>query len=146
MSIEFINADLEITSNEDLEPIKMAFALHGSRFAEMYCGETDSGSYLVSFEIHPDEECDDQTAEEKIHAFCDSISELQGLARDLWFGATRRVIDLGYLSDDQCCSFNDRLSAETLRRMGALGIELAMTIYPQTIQDADGSVNQPPCF
>ena len=137
MSIEFINADLEITSNEDLEPIKTAFALSESRFAEMYCGETDPGSYLASFEIHPDEGCDDQTAEEKIHAFCESISGLQGLARDLWSGSTRRVIDLGYLSDDRCRSFNDRLSVETLRRMGALGIELALTIYPRTIQNEE---------
>lgn len=145
MPIEFINADLEITSSEDLEPIKMAFALYGHRFAGMYCGETNPGSFLASFEIHPNEERDDQTAEEKIHAFCDSISELQGLTRDLWFRATRRVIDLGYLSDDQCRAFNDRLSVDVLRRMETLAIELALTIYPQKIQEAEqGEAGQPP--
>jgi hypothetical protein len=134
MPIEFINADLEITSNEDLEPIKMAFANSRSRFAEMYCGETDPGSYLASFEIHPDEERDDQTAEVKILAFCDSVSELRGLARDVWDSATRRVIDLGYQSDNHCEAFNDRVSIDTLRRLEKLGIELALTIYPQEIQ------------
>jgi len=137
MPIEFINADLEITSNEDLEPIRLAFAQFGCRFAEMYCGQTDPDSYLASLEIHPDEERDDQTAEVKINAFCDSISELQGLARDLWDRAARRVIDLGYLADDECRPFNERLSLDTLRRMEKLGIELAMTIYPQIIKEAE---------
>jgi hypothetical protein len=69
MPIEFINADLEITSREALEPIRAVFAQYGHRFSEMYCGETDPGSYFASFEVHPDEERDDQTAEEKICAF-----------------------------------------------------------------------------
>jgi hypothetical protein len=137
MPIEFINADLEITSTEDLEPIRAFFAQYGHRFAEMYCGPTDPDSYLASFEVHPDEDCDDQTAEEKIGAFCDTVSEMQGLVRVVWERATRRVIDLGYLADDECRPFNDRLSLDTLRRMGEQGIELAMTIYPKLIKDAE---------
>ena len=139
MPIEFINADLEITSSEDLEPIRAFFAQYGHRFAEMYCGSTDPGSYLASFEVHPDEDHDDQTAEEKIAAFCDSISELHGLARDVWERATRRIIDLGYLADDLCRSFNDCLSVDTLHRMELLGLELALTIYPQRIQSQNKS-------
>ena len=99
MPMEFINADLEIISQESLDPLKDAFAQYGDRLFEMYCGETDPGCYLASFEIHPDEDRDDHTAEEKIHAFCASITELRGLARELWLRATRRVIDLGYLAD-----------------------------------------------
>ena len=134
MPIEFINADLEITSNEDLGPISIAFAKSGGRFAEMYCGEPVPGSYFASFEVHPDEERDDQTADVKILAFCDSVSELRGLARDVWDRATRRVIDLGYQSDNHCEVFNDRISIDTLHRLANLGIELALTIYPQEIQ------------
>lgn len=134
MSIEFINADLEITASEDLGPITMAFAQSGNRFAEMYRGETEPGSYFASFEVHPHEERDDQTAEVKILAFCDTISELEGLARDVWGRATRRVIDLGYQSDNHCEAFNDRVSVDALRRLEKLGIELALTIYPQEIQ------------
>ncbi|WP_353567481.1 hypothetical protein [Haloferula sargassicola] len=134
MPIEFINADLEIASSEDLEPIRAFFAQYGNRLSEMYCGSTDPVSYLASFEVHSDEDRDDQTAEEKIGAFCDSISELQGLAREVWEHATRRVIDLGYLADDLCSPFNDRLSVDTLRRMEELGLELALTIYPQRIR------------
>jgi hypothetical protein len=139
MPIEFINADLVITSGEALEPIRAVFAQYGHRFSEMYFGETDPGSYFASFEVHPDEERDDQTAEEKICAFCDSISEMQGLAREVWERASRRVIDLGYLADDQCRPFKDRLSVDTLCRMKMLGIELALTIYPQKIQSQDKS-------
>ena len=134
MPIEFINADLEITSDEGLEPIRIAFAQAGSRCSEMYCGETVPGSYFASFEVHPDEERDDQTAEVKILAFCDSVSELRGLARDVRDRATRRVIDLGYQSGNHCEAFNDRVSIDALRRLEKLGIELALTIYPQEIQ------------
>lgn len=139
MPIEFINADLEITSRESLEPIRDAFAQFGDRFFELYCGETDPGCHMAAFEIHPDEDRDDQTAEEKIHAFCDSISELQGLAHDLWFRATRRVIDLGYQTDDNCKTFKDSLSAGSLRRLESLGIDLALTIYPQKIHPQNKS-------
>ena len=134
MPIEFINADLEITSRESLEPIRAAFAGYGHRFAEMFCGETDPGVYLASFEIHPDEDRDDLSAEEKIHAFCDSISDLQGLALDRWRQASRRVIDLGYQADDNCEAFSDKLSSSVIHRLDLLEIELALTIYPQKIQ------------
>ena len=143
MSIEFINADLEITSQENLSPIKDAFSRYGDRFFEMHCGELTPGSYMASFEIHPNEDRDDHTAEEKIHAFCDSIEELQGVANDLWKRATRRVIDLGYQADDNCGAFNDSLSAYSLRRLESLGIDLALTIYPQQIANAEqGSAHQ----
>ncbi len=134
MPIEFINADLEIISREDLEPIKLAFDQHQYHFAVMYCGETHPGIYLASFEVHPDEDRDDQSAQDKIHAFCKSISEFGGLSRELWTRATRRVIDLGYQSDDQCSPFNDLLSGDTLGLMNSLNIELALTIYPKTIK------------
>ena len=148
MPIEFINADLEITSEENLEPIRDAFAQYGDRFFELYCGEIDPGRYLATFEIHPDEDRDDQTAEEKIHAFCESITELRGVAHDVWVRATRRVIDLGYQADDNCEAFKDSLSADSLRRLEALGIDLALTIYPQKIQRQNrppvaGSDNEP---
>lgn len=135
MPTEFINADLEITSDQDLDAIRASFARYGDRFAEMYCGQTEPSCYLAAFEIHPDDEQDDQTSEMKIQAFCDTISELQGQAHELWKSAAKRVIDLGYLADDQCQPFNDRLSVETLRRMEKLGIELALTIYPKRIEE-----------
>lgn len=142
MAIEFLNADLEIVSDEDLEPIRAAFAGQGSRFFELYCGQTGEDSYLATFEIHPELECSNDehrefTAQEKIHAFCDSIAELQETALDVWKRATRRVIDLGYRCDDRCAAFHELLSVDTLRRMESLGIELALTIYPQEIRLQD---------
>lgn len=107
MAFHFINADLEIYSNHDLEPIRVAFAKYGYRFAEMHCGEVAPGCYEASFEVHPDRERDDQTAEEKIHAFCDSILEFKGEPSKLWKSATRRVIDVGYQTDDNCKTFKD---------------------------------------
>ena len=143
MPIEFINADLEITSQENLDPIKDAFSRYGDRFFEMHCGAIAPDSYMASFEIHPDEGRDDHTAEEKIDAFCDSIEQLQGEANDLWERAARKVIDLGYQADDNCEAFNDSLSASSLRRLESLGIDLALTIYPTQIAHAEqGSTHQ----
>ncbi len=51
MPTEFINADLEIFSDQDLESIRVSFAQYGARFAEMYCGQTEPNSYLAAFEI-----------------------------------------------------------------------------------------------
>jgi hypothetical protein len=142
MPIQFLNADLEITSSEDLNPIRAGFARYGDRFHELYYGEIDDDCYLATFEINPEaehseeEEYRDFTAQERIHAFCDSIDELHGAARDIWFRAKSRVIDLGYESDTLCEAFHDRLSVDTLRRLELLGIELVLTIYPQTRKEA----------
>lgn len=137
MAFQFVNADLEITSNADLEVIKAAFARYGHRFADMYCGRTGPDRYLASFEVHPDDGRDDQTAQEKIHAFCDAILEFEGASHDLWNHALKRVIDLGYETDDHCKPFKDTLSVDTLQRMASLNIDLAITLYPQTIQQAE---------
>lgn len=139
MPIEFLNADLEIVSDEDLEPIRAAFAEQGSRFFELYCGQIGENSHLATFEIHPERDCSDDeyrefTAQEKIHAFCDSIAGLQEAPLEVWKRSTRRVIDLGYRCDDHCAAFHDFLSLDTLRRMESLGIELALTIYPQEVR------------
>lgn len=151
MPIRFLNADLEILSTECLRPIRDALALHGDRFFELYCGETTPGQFLAAFEVHPDDEFSDEadgsrspSAEERILAFCDSISELSGIALQQWENATSRVIDLGYQSDDDCSPLTDRLSAYVLQRMADLGIQLAITIYPRTLRNPDGtSVTMP---
>ncbi len=137
MPIEFINADLEITSSEDLTPIKEAFEQSSYEFVVMYCGEIAGGTYLASFEVHPDNLRDDQSAAEKIHAFCDSIGQLQGFAKEVWNRAGKRVIDLGYQSDDHCEAFVDRIPLAAIRRLEELRIELALTIYPKSPLTSD---------
>lgn len=137
MPIEFINADLEIFSNEDLEPIRKAFENYGCGFSDMYCGKLETDDYLASFEIHPDDEQCNFSAETLINAFCDSIFGLEGLPRDLWERATKRIIDLGYQSDNNCIAFNDHLSANILARIAKLGIDIHLTIYPQILQNKE---------
>jgi hypothetical protein len=136
MPCEFINADLEITSNEDLAPISAAFAQLGDRFFELHCGEMDAGVFFARFEIHLEPlvfRPELHTAEAMIGGFCDSIAELPESAREIWDRAQKRVIDLGYASADHCPVFHDFLSAPLLHRMQALGIDLALSIYPKTI-------------
>lgn len=137
MPIEFINADLEITSSEDLTPIKEAFAQSVYEFAVMHCGEIGDGNFMASFEVHPDRSRDDQSAEEKIHAFCDSIARLPGFAKEVWNRAGKRVIDLGYQTDDHCEAFVDRIPLAAIRSLEELGIELALTIYPKSPLTSD---------
>jgi len=136
MPCEFINADLEITSTEDLAPISAAFARLGDRFFELHCGDMGTGVFFARFEIHLEPlvySPELNTAEAKIEGFCDSIAELPESAREIWDRAQKRVIDLGYASGNHCPVFHDFLSAPLLNRMQALGIDLALSIYPETI-------------
>lgn len=162
MAITFINADLKITADEPLNVIRDAFASLGQHFYHLYCEEiNNSGVFLATFETYP--ECElpaeisdddgasaqdentsfcaigrDFSAQEKIALFCNAIEGFDGAAKALWLRARKRVMDLGYDTDDYCAPFRDTLDLATLQRLAALNIELAITIYPVNIS-VDGS-------
>lgn len=154
MAIEFLNADLEITSDEPLEAIRVAFAAYGQRFNELYCTQQESGIHFVSFESHPacrDMVCppDDYSAsaEEKITAFCDAIGAFPSGALELWFRARDRVIDLGYESTDHTTTVGHDLDVSLIKRLDTLKIKLEVTIHPrvhleQVLVNANGKNGQ----
>jgi hypothetical protein len=59
------------------------------------------------------------------------IEQLRGDARQSWKAAHRRVFDIGVQAGGPGRPFEDvRLTAETLRRIAAVGAHIQVTIYP----------------
>lgn len=148
MAFQFLNADLEITSDLPLDRIRDALLGSNRHFSEMYCGEIGAEGYMASFEVHPEHMADwaasstgeSSSAEQKVEAFCAAISKFSDDLKQIWDHATRRVIDVGYQSDDYCVQLRDSFRASTLAKMADLNIDLALTVYPMTIKNADGGI------
>lgn len=126
MPAHFINADLDIFSDQDLQFLideigDRAFLLHGGPFS-------DDLPYVARYEI--DHDSDTKTAESLILAFCELIEGLSPASRALWDSSRDRVIDLGYEVWHSKDRTDDRLSFSTINRMAGLGIDLAWTFYP----------------
>ncbi len=121
----FINADLEILSREDPQLLRENL---GDAVVEMGCVRHDDGTWFASFEISAETEQHDP--EPLIRRFCDLIDALSPGSRIFWDSAVRRVVDLGYQSDESGNVVRSSLPVETLARLAGLSIELAVTIYP----------------
>jgi hypothetical protein len=121
----FINADLEITALQDLSCIRDEF---GDAVSELCCSAQDDGSFLASFEIGAD--LGESDPEKFIVAFCDLLRTLSPRSRRVWDAATRRVIDLGYQSDQGHRVLRSHLSTVTLESLREHRIELVITVYP----------------
>ncbi|GAA5123597.1 hypothetical protein JIN84_11600 [Luteolibacter yonseiensis] len=136
MAITFLNVDLEIISGEPLDAIRDAFAICGRSISVMHFDEIQPGEHSASFEAHLDGEGEDEshvTAGQKINAFCDIITAFPADARAVWDRCRKRVVDIGYQSENHCAPLNDFLDAGTLARLVDLGVHLAITIYPEVI-------------
>ena len=126
MPARFLNADLDIFSDQDLQPLideigERAFLLHGGPF-------TDDLPFMARYEI--DHDADTKTPETLILAFCLLIESLSPTSRALWDSSRQRVIDLGYdvlISRDRT---HERITADTLARMAVLHMDLAWSFYP----------------
>lgn len=126
MPTHFLNADLDIFSDQDLQCLideigDRAFLLHAGSFC-------DDFPFLARYEI--DNNPDEKTPESLILAFCELIEGLSPASRDLWDSARRRVIDLGYEGIAYRSRAEERISTYALSRMAALGIDLAWTYHP----------------
>jgi hypothetical protein len=59
------------------------------------------------------------------------IENLRGDARQCWKDAHRRVFDIGVQAGGPGRALEEvRLTAETLRRIGAVGAQIQVTVYP----------------
>jgi hypothetical protein len=122
----FLNADLDIFSDQDLQLLideigDRAVLLHGGPFI-------DDLPFVARYEI--DHDPDTKTPESLILAFCELVEGLSPASRAIWDSARERVIDLGYevwRSRDRTA---DRVSSCILSRTAALSIDLAWTFYP----------------
>ncbi len=126
MAANFLNADLEIFSDQDLQ---MLIDEIGDSASLLYGGPfSDDLPYFASYEIDDDPET--KTPESLIFAFCSLIESLSPAGRALWDSSRERVIDLGYRASSSREVIQDRLPAEILMKISKLQIDLAWTFYP----------------
>ncbi len=126
MPVIFLNADLDILSHQNLQPLIDEI---GNRAFLLACGPSSEENtcfarYELSLEPH------DRSPESFLLAFTHLIDSLSPASLSLWHGARQRVIDIGY----QCLHSNDRssdrISSPTLARLASLHIDLAWSFYP----------------
>lgn len=124
MKIHFLNVDLEIESDRNLQPIVDSF---GNDAVNLYCGQA-RGHYLATFEVANVA----TDADSIISYFCMLVKALDKEAKELWDNALTKVFDIGYESvlEARSYSYSSEIRAETIEIVAALGASLRITIYP----------------
>lgn len=130
MAADFLNADLEITSDKPLDSLCREV---GDRAFNLFCGSVGASKFLASFEIDSNTEDQRRTPDELIRRFCDLFEGLSHESMTLWNAATSRVIDLGYEANDTPERLVHSISMETMRRLCDLKVEITFTVYPKGI-------------
>ena len=131
MEIEYLNVDLELSSNTTLEPIIEAF---GDRVVVLHHRVHD-GAHFAAFESadqfdHP---------EPAIRELCGLATGLAGSARSGWESCTKRVLDLGFNCGHSPRCYQVALSPGALRLINDLEITLALSLYPPPAQPGPGA-------
>ena len=121
----FINADLDIFSCKSLQPISDAWQ---NIACELYCGSDDVVGYFARFEVESQGDFNDPI--KLINKFCDLIEALSDEGHECWLQSSKRIIDLGFQSDDKSNITQCQIPLEISKRMIKLGIEIHMSYYP----------------
>jgi hypothetical protein len=122
--IHFLNADLDLTSADDLTALAAAFETRGMHALHVTLGE--DGQWWAMFETNEYYEEPEQT----IAVILDAVESFDPALHTIWQRCTRREIDIGYDCGDEPWAFNQALSSHLLGRMASAGLLLRITIYP----------------
>jgi hypothetical protein len=121
MKIAYVTADLEFDSAAELS----ALVAELRDDVIVHLDERIDGVYRVALGLAQT----DTSPEEAATFYCALVEKLSGPARTLWNGCSRRVLDIAFASgtEPECETY--RLSEALLRRLAALGMSVAVTIY-----------------
>ncbi|MDX2092534.1 MAG: hypothetical protein SFX73_32015 [Kofleriaceae bacterium] len=122
----FLNTDLDVVTRRDPAPLVAMMEQRGlvALNAPMK-RDCDDGAWFVAFEsVGPSE-----TVEQTVGAILTAIEKLTGEAREIWYVATTRELNLGFEGGDEPRSFTEALSSETLARAAHVGMSLRFTLY-----------------
>lgn len=115
----FLTIDLDVRSRRSLAPLMAAWPSQQS-----YQPISDP-RWLILHALPS------KTAEADAKKLLDRIGRLRGAARLAWKHAHRRTFDIGVRSGGAGRAFEEvRLTAETLGRIGAVGAQVQVTVYP----------------
>lgn len=129
MNTSYLNTDLEIESREDLAA--GAGALEAGGLWVMFRDETpnEDGLYFARFEVFEVAGQSGYRADQTVSTLLSAVEALPPPLRRVWDACSLRLFDLGYQSGKEPFAFQDDLSAETLRRLTAVGGSLRVTLY-----------------
>ena len=128
MEIRYINTDLELESNEDLNPIIEAL---GKDVLVLHHGPVQ-GMNHASVELSSDHSSD---PDEVIGRYCDLIENLPKTARKIWDNCLTRIIDIGVESGSSPKSYRFEVRQPIMNRVSAIGASLAVTIYAMQVEE-----------
>jgi len=128
--ISYLNTDLVLISTRDLTALAAAFEAGGvSPLYEVLPYEDDQ--WHVSLETNEQY----ATPEDNIAAMLSVIEGFDDPIRAIWASCTKREFNIGYDCGAKPWAFSQGLSAELVRRVGAAGASVGLTLYPDRSTD-----------
>jgi uncharacterized protein (DUF433 family) len=118
---QFLNVDLDIYSNSDLQPLVDAF---GNAVCVLYAGRIRR-TYKAVLEVTKMT----KDADAAIRVFCELIRGLPRPSKRLWNEAKTRDFSIGIQSADKPNSMDFALSADTVKQAGKVGARIVITVY-----------------
>ncbi len=119
----FLNVDLDIYSNTDLEPLVAAM---GEKVDVCFVGRVKR-TYQAHLELW--DSGLSQSAASIICGFCALIRKLPKAAVKLWIGAKVRDFNVGEQAAMQPHSYEVALAPETVRAAAELNARIVLTVY-----------------
>ena len=121
MTISYITTDLEFDSETNLSPIVDELGTD----VIVHLNDWVDNRYRVALGLFHT----DTTMDEAVCFYCSLVEKLSVASMSLWSGCTRRVLDIAFESGAEPESATYQLPASLVRRLSALGIGIAITIY-----------------
>jgi hypothetical protein len=119
----FLNIDLDVRSRRSLAPLAAAWSWANRPLA---ADGVPDPHWLI---LNPRRFAED--AETATKRLLRHVADLRGEARKCWRAAHRRVFDIGVQAGGPGHAFEEvRLTAGTLKRIGAAGAQIQVTVYP----------------
>jgi uncharacterized protein (DUF433 family) len=118
---QFLNVDLDIYSESDVQPLVDAF---GKAVFALFAGRIRR-TYKATLEVNRLT----KDADAAIRVFCELIRVLPRSAKRLWNEAKTRDFNIGIQSADKPHSMDFALSAVTVKQAAEVGARIVITVY-----------------
>ncbi len=126
--IAFLNVDLDVESEHPLDALVASLGddvvvLHHGRAGRLHVATFETAAVAES-------------AEAAVLQLCALLEDLSDDGRAAWHACRARTFDVGFDSGDAPASLRSVLRPDTVKRVAALGVAVAITIHPGRAGDA----------
>lgn len=126
MEISFLNVDLEIESNQNLQSIIENF---GKNISVLYYGKRENDVNFGAFSLSDSFE---KNADEIILVFCSLIENFSTESKRIWKNSISKRFDIGFQSGDSPKNYQTEIRTDTIEIVAKLGASIVITIYPKS--------------